>query len=167
MTSVSIELAVVDGQDPPEQQRGEIRLEAAAAAHHDDADGEEHGEQHGHRRVGVDAPAAGEHRQQQHRADPGDERAEQQRLPEGEGDGDAGEHGVLDDLGEERQSAQQHVHPDDAAEHAEQHHLQHGAAHERGAQRLDQQVLHRRSGAVSGRAAWRRRPGGPRCRTSP
>ncbi|MFT3853163.1 MAG: hypothetical protein QM733_10555 [Ilumatobacteraceae bacterium] len=53
--------------------------------------------------------------------------------PNAKRDGDAGEHGVLDDLGEERQPAQQDMDPDDAAEHPEQHHLEHGAAHERGA----------------------------------
>ena len=80
----------------------------------------------------------------------------QQRLAEGEGDGDAGEHRVLDDLGEERQPAQQHVHADDAAEHAEQDDLDQRARRMNGARNGSMsRSCTGRLRRLSGRAAWR------------
>ncbi len=144
MISVSTSWRVSTARIRPNSNAVRSAWKPSPAADDDHADGDEHGEEHGHRRVGLDAALpARARRAASTDAERRGQRAEQQRLAEGEGDGDAGEHRVLDDLGEERQPAQQDVHADDAAEHAEQHHLDHGAAHERVAQRLDQQVVTR------------------------
>ena len=75
-------------------------------------------------------PAAGQRDQQRHREGGGRRRARQQRPPDGEGDGDAGEHGVLHGLGDERQAPQGHVDPDDRPQRAEQEDLDQRPAHE-------------------------------------
>ena len=167
----------LDGEDRPDEERGEVAGEALLGRDQHDAEGEPAGEHHPGRGRRVEAAPAREADDHQHHDDAERGGAEEEADAEQRGDDHPGERGVGERHGEERQAAQHHVDPDRAAQRAGEHRLEQRPLHEVGAERLGQpahgsaapsasigDVIAGRSAARADAAA-RRPPGDDRSQT--